>query len=350
MCKASRVARGISLVVLLGGLFGCGANNSQEQEGARAANAGTAVETAAVVETEARADREEPRLERYENDDFSILYPANLHQAEAEEEGGLVAFESRAEEGSAQERLTISVKTYEEHAPYTNRLVGYHTEQMAELLNQFIVNKRDGYYAHTATASGVRALINYQEYDDGQTGETRVLYNLLVPLEKKLYLLTYSCSKEAYEAKKLHAIRKTTESIEFKSMPESAWNVRDLNLSTNGNQALAIAELSTYRSLSNGMKVKPADLFRDPRKYYGQAVTVTGTIVYLDQFEPIGGLRSEIVLETRDGTYVDVLGIRKPDKELKLGYRTTLTGLPIGKGDVPNEDGGVYTYVFLVSD
>ncbi|MFD0712657.1 hypothetical protein [Paenibacillus sp. GCM10027626] len=283
-------------------------------------------------------------MSSFDHQDFTINYPDTFKPVPEEEKQ--IAFLDDSP-GQEQSRFTITVKEYEEGAPAVDKLLHYNISQLSELLHFSVDSRKDGHMYETATAAGVRALVYYQELDEADRDGTISVYHLLVPLESKLYILSYHYAKESYQAEKRN-ISKSAESIAFKHMPVTAWNTEDVDIESNGNIALAIAELKTYRSLNNGTKIKPADLFAAPWKYYGQAVTVEGKVEYVRSFDPIDGLRSEIVLETADGTLVDVIALNKAKDGLKVGHRTTLTGLPVGKGEVENAEGEKLTYVFLV--
>ncbi|WP_239616311.1 hypothetical protein [Cohnella mopanensis] len=287
-------------------------------------------------------------FQSYENIDYTVLYPGSFKNEVLDDR---VIFASEAPSGGIGETFSIVVKKYETEAPSVTQMANtYSAQQLDDLRNLSIENERNAYIFPTGTSSGVRALESYQEYDDKETGESVVAYNLLVPLDAKLYILSYTCSKETYESIKNNVVAKVTKSIRIKHTPVSNWNTTDLDIDTNGNEALAIQELTTFRVLNNGEKVSPAKLFEAPQNYYGKAVTVTGKVEYVDSFSPIGGIQSEIIIKTSDGTLVDVLGINRAKEDLKIGYPRTLTGLPIGKGDVADSEGVMHTYIFLVSN
>ncbi|WGU95228.1 hypothetical protein QJQ58_02845 [Paenibacillus dendritiformis] len=282
---------------------------------------------------------------RFEHSDFTILYPDAFKAMKTNEH--FIAFQGEiGKRGPI--RFELTVKTYEDDAPSVRNLLGYSITAMSELLRQPANNRVGGYMHETATDLGVRAMVYYQEDADSNKG-TLSVYNYLVPLESKLYILSFFCDKDTYQLFK-ETIFKASNSIDFKHMPVTAWNTEDVNIETNGNGALAIRELQTYKTLKNGKKVKAAELFKEPWKYYGQAITVKGNVEYVSSFRPIGDVRSEVILQTDDGTLVGVLGMNRAKDGLKVGDRTMLTGLPIGKGNVKDSQGNLYPCVYMVGD
>jgi len=139
------------------------------------------------------------------------------------------------------------------------------------------------------------------------------------------------------------------------SSAQPVWNTSDVNIQTNGNLRIAAAAI---KSLSPGNGIRhndPAAVIKTPWKYYGQLLCYAGMAEVAEDY-PAGSdfskaLQSdeagEIVFTHNDGTILDFFVVGGTSA-LKAGQTAFLCGLPIGRVEVPNKLGGMFTHLVLV--
>ncbi|PKM88140.1 MAG: hypothetical protein CVU87_08135 [Firmicutes bacterium HGW-Firmicutes-12] len=127
------------------------------------------------------------------------------------------------------------------------------------------------------------------------------------------------------------------------------WNISELDAMENGNIMIALKKLK-----SNG-DIADRNVFKRPWDFYGKVVRFSGLIYIVQDYPPgsdlseqFGGSAAEVVLETDDGTIVDIL-VSGTCGKLKVGDITSVYGYPVGLAEVPNELGGNTTQLIVVS-
>ena len=60
-----------------------------------------------------------------------------------------------------------------------------------------------------------------------------------------------------------------------------------------------------------------------------------------------GGETSEVVIETPDGSIVDLFAMESSGT-LRVGETATVCGLPVGRAEVPNAVGGNFVHLIVV--
>lgn len=136
-----------------------------------------------------------------------------------------------------------------------------------------------------------------------------------------------------------------------------AWNTNDMDVATNGNLLIAIGAMQDRSALQLeqvAIDAVPGSVFKAPWNYYGKVVKIAGTVGIVQEYPPnnaasqaVGGHLSEIVMATRDMTFVDFL-LLGSSGSISVGDAVTVYGLPIGQEDVTNRLGGQTTQLVLV--
>lgn len=151
----------------------------------------------------------------------------------------------------------------------------------------------------------------------------------------------------------LHGLSGSSPAAQSSGKP--AWNTSDVNIQTNGNLPIAASAIKSM-SLANGIQHNdPASVIKTPWKYFGQMLCYSGTVEVAEDY-PAGSnisnaLQSkeagEVVLAHYDGTILDFFVVGGTG-HIKVGQMASLCGLPIGRLEVPNRLGGMFTHLVFV--
>jgi hypothetical protein len=139
------------------------------------------------------------------------------------------------------------------------------------------------------------------------------------------------------------------------------WNTSELDISKNGNVAIAIKTIQknpNYVSLCQNVNLE--DVYKTPWNYYGKPISITGIIGLIEDYPPgheitkmLGSQEaSEIVILKDDfstGVYADMY-LMKSSGNLAQGQRVTLHGYAVGKMEGTNQLGGKVTNLVLVGN
>ena len=97
-------------------------------------------------------------------------------------------------------------------------------------------------------------------------------------------------------------------------------------------------------------------VFKEPWKYYGKIVKITGVVAIVQDYPPgsavtkaIGGPASEMAIMANDGTYIDFIMLGDSGN-VKTGEEVSIYGYPVGQDNVQNKLGGTTTELVIVGN
>lgn len=132
------------------------------------------------------------------------------------------------------------------------------------------------------------------------------------------------------------------------------WNTADPDPFTNGNLQTAAAALQSGVALPSAT-VDAATALKAPWRFYGQRLCFSGVAASVTDYPPGGnvsnvlggGEASEVVMQTPDGTVVDLIS-PLPSGSTRTGDPVTVCGLVAGRAEVPNALGGTFQHLAIV--
>ncbi|WP_228125191.1 DUF2628 domain-containing protein [Candidatus Methylospira mobilis] len=133
------------------------------------------------------------------------------------------------------------------------------------------------------------------------------------------------------------------------------WNTQDVDVASNGNIKLAVKQLKSNAPITENTQVAADTAWKAPWKYYGQVLCFSGEAALVEDYPPgsdiskvlVSNQTSEVVIETNDGSIVDLLSTNGSGS-LKAQETTTVCGFPVGRSEVENKLGGKFTHLVLV--
>jgi len=140
---------------------------------------------------------------------------------------------------------------------------------------------------------------------------------------------------------------------------EIIWNKSDLNITTNGNLALAVNLLKN--NPGNKSEVEKGDaalIMKAPWDYYGKMISLSGAVSSAEDYPPGSDFSkllesdktAEIVLIADDGYTIIDMFLRTSSGTLKTGDYVTVFGYPVGRMEIENRIGGSFTHLILVGN
>lgn len=164
---------------------------------------------------------------------------------------------------------------------------------------------------------------------------------------------------EKTKSKSVSAQDQTTKrpesALESPASKEIKWNLTNPDAISNGNIRLAVKHIKSGADAASGITADAATVLKTPWKYYGQSVCFNGTVALVEDQPPGsdiskalgGGDTSEVVIETSDGSIVDLLALESSGS-LKLQDLAMVCGFPVGRAEVANAVGGKFTHLLVV--
>lgn len=132
------------------------------------------------------------------------------------------------------------------------------------------------------------------------------------------------------------------------------WNVKEMLVEKNGNIPLAVQMLKAIGEVPAGQDTAAGDVLKTPWNYYGKPIKFSGTVGIVQDYPPDssfakGGIQSQVVFSTGDGTIVDLFAM-VPSGKLKVGDTISVVGYPVGHAEVQNKMGGNTTQLAIVTN
>jgi hypothetical protein len=139
---------------------------------------------------------------------------------------------------------------------------------------------------------------------------------------------------------------------------EPKWNTADLNVVSNGNMPVAVALLrdlspAALRQEADGT-IAPATVNKQPWKYYGKPLKLTGAVGIAQAYPPgsdlgkaMGGEAAEIVMVADDGTIIDFF-MMGDTGDVNVNDVARVYGYVVGQAEVTNKMGGQTTQMMMV--
>ncbi|GIP58530.1 cell envelope integrity protein TolA [Paenibacillus woosongensis] len=155
--------------------------------------------------------------------------------------------------------------------------------------------------------------------------------------------------KEAEEKAKLD--EEISVAAQEQDISSGDWNITDENPTTSGNILVGLEYMEKSGPLKNGSKVDISKVFKAPWDYYGEPIAIKGYAQIVQDYppNPDNFLRSEIVMLTDNETIIDVLST-VPSGDIQENDLVSLTGLVIGRMEVPNAIGGTFTHLIVLTN
>ncbi|MGE5606054.1 MAG: hypothetical protein ACM3YE_10215 [Bacteroidota bacterium] len=137
-----------------------------------------------------------------------------------------------------------------------------------------------------------------------------------------------------------------------------SWNVRDLNVQTNGNLEVAskILDVISPEVLKNqSEEPSAANVYKAPWKYYGKKLKISGEVTLVQEYPPGSAIASafggsevgELVFVTDDNTIVDYVLLGSTGNII-VGNRVNTYGYCTGHIEVENKFGGKTTQLMVI--